>query len=371
MNNRKALYKIFSVLNSFTSKKKTIVIYGGSYLDDNSEAMFRYFLEKTNYRVICLTDRIMEYSIRDNITIKKCSYFNALISMLTSKVVIDSSYHTIKMKPTKEQLFIQCWHGSPLKYMHPSDGINNSIYYSKLYYAAEIFKEHMQTYFGAADDQMLCGGSPRNDYLFSEIPLPEQFQFSGKSVIWMPTFRHGIGRSESDIDIPVINEANISILNQRLEKLNVRLYIKAHRLQMNGFQNLVNDRHKNIVLLSDADLKNNNIPLYAFLSHMDALLTDYSSVFYDYLLLDRPIGFVIDDFEQYKKNRGFAFDNPYDLMPGEKIYGIDELLSFFDDLASGIDNYSPDRHRVNSICNTFTDAGNCKRCADIMKDYLE
>lgn len=371
MKNRKALYNLFSLLNCLIPKTNTIVIYGGSYLDDNSEAMFRYLLEETNYRIICLADSKMNYLIRKNVKLKRCSYFNALLAMMTSKVAIDSSYHTIKMKPTKKQIFIQCWHGSPLKYMHPSDGINNSIYYSKLYYAAEIFKNHMQTYFGAADDQMFCGGSPRNDYLFSEIPLPELFQFSGKSVIWMPTFRHGIGRSESDIDIPVINKDNVGELNQRLEQLNVRLYIKAHRLQMNGFQNLVNDKHSNIVLLSDADLKNNNIPLYAFLSKMDALLTDYSSVYFDYLLLDKPIGFVIDDFEQYKKNRGFAFDEPYDLMPGEKIYSIDELLAFFDGLASGIDKFSPDRHRVNSICNTFTDAGNCKRCADIMKDYLE
>lgn len=370
MNNRKNIYSLFSTLNLLIPKKKSIVIYGGSYLDDNSEAMFRYLVEHTDYRVICLADSMMKYSLRPNVKVKKCNYFNAVIAMLTSKVVIDSSYHTIKLKPTKNQLFIQCWHGSPLKYMHPSDGINNSVYYSKLFYAAEIFKEHMQTYFGAADSQMLCGGSPRNDYLFSDTPLPEQFHFSGKSAIWMPTFRHGIGRSESDIDIPVITESNVDALNQQLEKLNIRLYIKAHRLQMNGFQNLISNKHKNIVLLSDSELKNNNIPLYSFLAHMDALLTDYSSVFYDYLLIDRPIGFVIDDFEQYKKNRGFAFDDPFELMPGDKIFNMDELLSFFDDIASGIDKYSSDRQRVNSLCNTFIDASNCRRCTALMKDYL-
>lgn len=362
---------MFSTLNKILPKIRKVVIYGGSYLDDNSEAMFKYLLENTNYKIICLADSTMKYQLRSNVKIKKCNYVNAIIAIMTSKVMIDSSYHTIKMKPTKKQLFLQCWHGSPLKYMYPSDGINNSIYYSKLYYAAKIFKEHMQQYFRAENDKMFCGGSPRNDYLFSETELPEIFQFSGKSVIWMPTFRHGIGRSESDIDIPVINEGNVEALNQRLEKLNIRLYIKAHRLQMNGFQNLINNNHQNIILLSDVDLKNSNIPLYAFLSHMDALLTDYSSVYYDYLLLDRPIGFVIDDFEQYKKNRGFAFDAPLELMPGDKIYSINELLVFFDNLASGIDKYSSDRHRVNSICNTFTDANNCKRCVDLMKEYLD
>ncbi len=369
MNSRKIIYSVLSCLNYCIPKKKNVLIYGGSNLDDNSEAMFRYLLDNTDYNITCLADDMMDYDLRPNVKVKKCNYINATIAMLTSKVMIDSSYHTIKMKPTKKQLFIQCWHGSPLKYMHPANGINNSEYYSKLYYAADIFKEHMRSYFGAEDKQMFCGGSPRNDYLFSKTELPEQFRFSGKSVIWMPTFRHGIGRSESDIDIPVITDNNVDVLNRRLEELKIRLYIKPHRLQMNGFQHLVNERHKNIILLTDSQLKKYNIPLYSFISHMDALLTDYSSVYYDYLLLDRPIGFVIDDFEQYKENRGFAFDNPFKLMPGDKVYKMEELLAFFENLNSNIDNYSYERKHVNSICNTFSD-NNCMRCSELIKEYI-
>ena len=54
------------------------------------------------------------------------------------------------------------------------------------------------------------------------------------------------------------------------------------------------------------------------LGSSDALITDYSSVYFDYLLLDKPIGFTVDDMELYIKDRGFIFNNPEEYMPGKR-----------------------------------------------------
>ena len=58
----------------------------------------------------------------------------------------------------------------------------------------------------------------------------------------------------------------------------------------------------NLVFINDAFLSDNGIINYELLGVADALLTDYSSVYYDYLLLDRPIGLCWDDYEEYKAN---------------------------------------------------------------------
>lgn len=365
------IYSILSLFNLFIPKRNQITIYGGKTLDDNSEAMFRYLLEKTKYNIVCLTDNAMKYKHRANVEVKNCSYVNAMRYLLTSKVVIDSSYHTIKMKPTKSQLFIQCWHGSPLKFMPSSKNVINGDYYSLFFYAADIFKDHLKRSFCTNDKKMYLAGGPRNDYLFDKVKLPTELNYTGKKVIWMPTFRHGIGRSESDSDIPVLTKDNISKLNDVLSSRNIKLYIKAHRLQARSFNEILgNIKNSNIVLISDEQLRKHNIPLYCFLGSMDALLTDYSSVYFDYLLLDRPIGFVIDDIDQYMKNRGFAFEKPLDHMPGEKIYNFGELIGFFEKLSDGIDEFRSERVKLNEVSNYYKDNKNCQRCAELIAKEL-
>lgn len=104
---------------------------------------------------------------------------------------------------------------------------------------------------------------------------------------------------------------------------------------------------------------------------MDVLITDYSSVYFDYQLLDRPIGFAIDDVEEYRRNRGFVFDNILDYMPGEKIYSFDELKTFFDHLHKGQDDYSEKRKKVNDLVNHWQDAGNCERCKVMIDDFMK
>ena len=90
-------------------------------------------------------------------------------------------------------------------------------------------------------------------------------------------------------------------------------------------------------------------------------LTDYSSIYFDYLLLDRPIAFLIDDIAQYQQNRGFTVENALDLMPGEKIRTVSELNGFLDRLAKGEDRFQEDRQRVNRRVNRWQDGESAKR----------
>ena len=94
---------------------------------------------------------------------------------------------------------------------------------------------------------------------------------------------------------------------------------------------------------------------------MVALLTDYSSVFFDFLLTLKPIGFVIDDISQYGSMRGFTVEDPLGLMPGHKIYNVDDLKKFIADLVAGVDPYSDERQRINDLANKYQDSQSSTR----------
>ena len=59
--------------------------------------------------------------------------------------------------------------------------------------------------------------------------------------------------------------------------------------------------------------------MYVLLRNADALITDYSSAYFDYMLLNRPIAFTVEDIEEYRKKRGFVFDNPFEYMPVRRL----------------------------------------------------
>jgi len=119
--------------------------------------------------------------------------------------------------------------------------------------------------------------------------------------------------------------------------------------------------HSNIMCLTNPELEEKGIHFYSLLKQTDALITDYSSVFFDYLLLDKPLAFTIDDIDSYSGNRGFVFENPLDYMPGEKIKNSEEFFSFIDNCVNGLDEFKSQRLDINDKVNYYKDNKNCER----------
>ena len=228
-------------------------------------------------------------------------------------------------------------------------------------YSTEINKQAMEK-----GVQHLELGLPRLDLIIPDNSdaIAEKLSplHKGKKLILsMETFKQSRGWTDSDSDdkysINVIHDLNdLKKLDHFLESLNCWMIIKIHHLQDISFLECTNV--ENILYLTDDDLLRNKIQINTLLSGASLLLTDYSSVFYDYLLLDRPIGFMIGDISQY--DRGFIMDNPLDYMPGQIIRSFDELCQFLQIALKGEDNHHAEREAARKLVFLYKN-GNSER----------
>jgi CDP-glycerol glycerophosphotransferase (TagB/SpsB family) len=179
----------------------------------------------------------------------------------------------------------------------------------------------------------------------------------------METFKQSKWWIDSDakdsFSINVINNIQqLMNLDAFLMRHNCVLIVKIHHLQNTAFLT-VTDLQR-IYYITDDDLFNADIQVNDLLNVSDMLLTDYSSVCYDYLLCDKPIGYMVSDKDEYA--RGFLIDDVFSIMPGKKIYNYTQLCDFIESyFVAGKDEYLPDRRRLKEKIFKYNDSDNCKR----------
>lgn len=214
-------------------------------------------------------------------------------------------------------------------------------------------------------------GFPRNDLLInSHLNLNKLFKTDGcKFIYWMPTYRTNSSRHCSDVEMPIIhNEQDALAVNEIAKKNNVFIIAKPHFAQ--DLDNIKMLKLSNIMFIDNNYLKNNNIENYALLGSCDALLTDYSSVYYDYLICNKPIGLCWEDFEQYRQNNGFVLDPEEIMSPGEKIMNIDDMSVFIEHVANGVDINKAEREKMRDKIHDYADGNSTKRVTDYIESVL-
>lgn len=88
-------------------------------------------------------------------------------------------------------------------------------------------------------------------------------------------------------------------------------------------------------------------------------------------MLNLPIGFTLDDFEEYENSRGFVFDNFINYLPGQHLYFVKDIFKFVDNVAFGIDEFIEEREKMLPIFCKYTDGRNCEKLAEFAGLKLE
>ena len=349
------LKALFFKINNFTSKLNTmipkkrnrIVIYSNWGFRDNIRTLYQYLVDngyQDKYEIVCASNDF--YHLERNSRVKYTSIYRGLYYFLTSKYFF-YSFGKYPIKPSKKQMVVNLWHGMPLKKIGNLEyGLENIDYnfFTKLVSSSDLFTPIMKTAFNAKDEQMLLVGNIRNDELFEEK--------KDKNIIWMPTYRNSKNYHDSqDAFIFSLDESEFEDINTILAEYEYHLYIKLHPLEESQFK--FKNNYSNINMLSEDIISQHYGTLYKFLGTTSALITDYSSVFLDYYLLDRPVAFTINDYEEYKEKRGFVFDDIKSLMAGPTISNLEELLKFLLSVMNSEDEFYIERNKVNSIVNSI------------------
>ena len=231
----------------------------------------------------------------------------------------------------------------------------------------KIFNEEVELFSNVAKSLTYDIGIPRNDFLFEKHNVLKNLKFDNysKVIIWMPTFRKssqlGIDGTSSDFGVPCIHENDLEDINKCLKENNYSLILKLHPWALDKMCDL--SKYSNIISLRNEDIKPFN--LYHLLGECDALITDFSSVFIDYLLVDKPICFAYDDLEEYKKTRDFMFKNYEDYMCGPKAHDKDDIIDFINSLNKD-DKYKKERKEITQLFHTNKDGKTCERLEKLL-----
>ena len=349
----KVIFKVLSFLNKFIPKKNNrIVLYSNLGFRDNVESLYRYLISQgyqKTYKIICISNNF--YFKSPDKRVKFVGLYRGILYFFTSKYFF-YCFGKYPIKPSKKQIVVNLWHGMPLKKIGNLESQNSKKDYNFFTYllcSSEMFRDVMKNAFHADNSQIMLAGGPRNDDLYN----PKRLRNEKLQVVWMPTYRSSELSVEGGESLPfTLSIKNWKELDKFLIQKGICLFIKLHPLEKNLIA-LDDLKLLNIVVINDKMLQSLKIPTYSFLGGMDALITDYSSVYFDYLLLDRPIGFVSSDADSYSSQRGFVFDEGTldKIKVGPQLNSLMDLQKFLTDLKNGIDEFKVQRSNLNSKVN--------------------
>lgn len=354
----KLLYKLLYKFVPIDNKLVIFISFHGRGYSDNPRAIYEEMQRDPrfkNYKFIWFIKKHKQKNIHiDGANIKE--YFSIPYFYYMSK----AKYWVINCKmpayicKKDNQVYLQTWHGTPLKRLgHDIIAPDDATFYRsgmsfeqmtetydidvKRYnymispnaFCTEVF----QTSFRINRERLIETGYPRNDFITNatnedilEIKKKFNLPLDKKIILYAPTWRdNSYVASGYTFEL----EADFHKWKETLSDEYIIVF-KPHYLIINKYEN---DNSLNGFLYSiSAEAEINELYVIS-----DILITDYSSVFFDYAVLNRPIYFYMYDLEQYKGElRGFYLDI-YKELPGKIYEDEDHLLT---DICNQVYDYS-------------------------------
>jgi CDP-glycerol glycerophosphotransferase len=174
---------------------------------------------------------------------------------------------------------------------------------------SSFFSPYYQTAFSVKPSQILITGYPRNDSLFENETTPfmkelKQKYQGARIILYMPTFRDTMYQKGKAFDPFAVHGFNSSVFSAFLKRNNLVFLYKGHYVDIQN-QELKTSEDQRFIFVNESMYDN----LYSFVKDSDILVTDYSSIYFDYLLLKKPIILTPFDKEEYcSQSRPFYYD---------------------------------------------------------------
>jgi CDP-glycerol glycerophosphotransferase (TagB/SpsB family) len=372
-----------SVLSYIVPKDKNLIVIGskgGVKFFGNPKFFYLYLVKEQDYfKPIWITQNekifldlkrrnlpvLMKYSLKGFFSILRARY------LMIDHGISDISY--LEFLPGRFNK-IQAWHGTPLKvigYKYSSEtlfGSKKAFQFivrneSKSYHTIlspsddvkKIFKEVFE------NNKIYNLGYPRNDVFYDKEIMHNNYFKNlhldnySKIILFCPTYR------ETENPKMPFSDEFLKILDKYLKETNRILLIKGHVDEKNEIST---ENYSNI-----RNVSNKIEDIQEILPYVDTLITDYSSVFFDFVLMGKPIVFYPYDYNEYVDKRPLFFDY-FSELPGPFVKNQDQLFEEIKNIDKNFQdkNYNEKFHVFNFRFNLFQNGGSCKRLLNHLID---
>lgn len=356
------LFPVFYFLCKFQKLDKNLIIFADSHhetMPNSMTSLYETLLKNENLKLVCFFD---DYQKISALKVLICSLkFIKLYAKAGSVVICDNFLPVSSCQKRKETKVVQLWHacGAYKKFGYDTlDDIPS-------YYKGNVFKnydlvtvsgqscvEPFSTAMKQPKGVVQALGIPRTDIYLNreygekckEIFFDIYPQAIGKTIVlWCPTFR-GTALSPEDLDFKPILKL------QKLLGENYLLVTKLHHHTKSKPDDLFSAK-----LISTSDM----------LFCADIMISDYSSIFLEWLIFDKPMVFFMPDKDDYSLKRGFYF--PLETLPAPITTGVAELYNAIIEKDSYQNKRSDFAYKHINKC----DGSSTRRIADYIMNNLK
>lgn len=220
--------------------------------------------------------------------------------------------------------------------------------------SSQFEKEFIKKQFGFDDDQILTLGQPRNDIIVKSKTKPSAN--GNKLVLYAPTFR-----DHATTELFPFDDVDLIALDQFLSDNRIEIMIRLHIHDEQKYsKHKVFNELKNIFFSGSDKIPSVN----DYLHNIEMLISDYSSITLDYLLLDRSVAYIPYDYDEYNEVRGFSFDY-FKHLAGPVLQTQSDLQSF---LLSDGKEHAGQRKSIKNIFHQHQDGKSTQRLIQFIEN---
>lgn len=364
-------------LQKLMPRRRNLWILGGWYglkYSDNSKCLFEYLSRnRASVDAVWMTwsEELHSRLSSEGLNVVKASSLKGVWLHLRAKYVIYSSgKNDVNPWFINGAIVVNTWHGAPMKkigqddiygYDRTKDRVIRLLFpwireygITATVSTSDVFTPLMQSAFQLPPERVLCTGYPRNDLFFrsDSHPLVKKWNdlFSiPRKIFYLPTFRDHSGNFR-----PFANYGfDESKMHAFLESTGSLLISKGHYIDK---QLEAPSGSSRIIHLNDSDVDDLNFVL----KDADILITDYSGVYFDFLITGKPVLFSPFDIADYLAGHRELYFDYNSIACGPVAGNWDEVINGLAELISD-DRYAAKRHEMNARFNKYSDNLNSDR----------
>lgn len=276
-----------------------------------------------------------------------------------------------------KRVVMNLWHGIPIKgigiYNHENNWIQNVLIkfiYSKFdsySSTSELFQQIMSKSFNVDYEKSPILGQAWNDQLYKTHDKLEiinklfrnqiDVNYDTKLILYAPTWRN----DKNTVLFP-FKDFSVQELDYFLEKNNAYIFLRTHQLDRGSFNCEYSKRIRNLN-------EDKVVDIMEILNIFDILVSDYSGIYMDYLLLDRPIILLPYDLEDYTSTRYLNMDYKY-FSTGVEPNTFKEFKRKIQELIKE-PKITSEQARLKELTHLWKDGNSCERHVDYLNRLIK